>query len=436
MSLIIWLLQTLADWRVLAMIFIFIVLYVRILWPKVFDHIYFGISWSKPVVFLCMLGVALLLTREVVLTPFATVQQWLSSSYLWEQVLFWTDRTHIRSILLYAALIIGLWYKFHFLVPALFVGWFGIGLIEITFIIPHYVWYSQLFMGLNWYGPFVAILLPFLLLHKDFSFSRNVILLFGLGMVMQYALLVFAPWGLTACINGDIVLNPYVMPHPVWQSWTFEILNHLMKSLMTIAFLFVNFKAIPPERYDPFIDIGRHHTCRTFLTDAFGLNIGSGKTHFQNKLNIDISKNASHADVIGSAVQLPFTDNSFDEVLFGDAIEHIEAGHDLESLLEATRVLKPQGQLVFSVPSRSQLSMFVDVVWRIKDHRHYSDKQLYKLFSHLNVDIYYMFTSGTIPFIVATLYSHLARCDLRDAYVHCSCSWLGGNNFIIARKRT
>jgi len=51
---------------------------------------------------------------------------------------------------------------------------------------------------------------------------------------------------------------------------------------------------------------------------------------------------------VGSALQLPFADHTFDKVLCSEVLEHIP---DYQAALaEINRVLKPQGQLAISVP--------------------------------------------------------------------------------------
>jgi len=53
-------------------------------------------------------------------------------------------------------------------------------------------------------------------------------------------------------------------------------------------------------------------------------------------------------DVYGDACKLPFTDNSFDSVLLLDVLEHI-ANPEL-ALAEASRVLRPGGRLLLTIP--------------------------------------------------------------------------------------
>ena len=55
----------------------------------------------------------------------------------------------------------------------------------------------------------------------------------------------------------------------------------------------------------------------------------------------------------GSGTTLPFRHASFDVVLASDVLEHIE--HDLEAVSEITRVLRPGGVAIISVPAHQWL---------------------------------------------------------------------------------
>ena len=52
--------------------------------------------------------------------------------------------------------------------------------------------------------------------------------------------------------------------------------------------------------------------------------------------------------VAGSVTSLPFPDHAFDKVICSEVLEHIPQHH--EALQELLRVLKPQGDLIISVP--------------------------------------------------------------------------------------
>lgn len=80
---------------------------------------------------------------------------------------------------------------------------------------------------------------------------------------------------------------------------------------------------------------------------------------------LSLSKHKGFTElVLGSAVALPFPDNSFDIISLLDVIEHIE--NDEEALLQAFRVLKNGGSLLLTVPAHPWLWSLRDEVF---DHK-------------------------------------------------------------------
>jgi SAM-dependent methyltransferase len=58
--------------------------------------------------------------------------------------------------------------------------------------------------------------------------------------------------------------------------------------------------------------------------------------------------NREQIDIFGSADNLPFPENSFDTVMLIQVLEHVEEPQVI--LNEISRVLKPEGKLIFAVP--------------------------------------------------------------------------------------
>lgn len=104
--------------------------------------------------------------------------------------------------------------------------------------------------------------------------------------------------------------------------------------------------------------------------------------------------------VLAQGEKLPFPDNTFDTVVMGDVLEHVE--DEEQTVSEVYRVLKPDGNLVLSVPHKG-LFRFLDSFnmkfyfprtykwWKGKKynkkvydiqpwHRHYSLAELKRLF--------------------------------------------------------
>lgn len=85
------------------------------------------------------------------------------------------------------------------------------------------------------------------------------------------------------------------------------------------------------------------------------LDIGSAqwnypKEHFKNVTTLDIQP---PADVIGSVMNMPFKDKSFDCIICLETLEHVE--DPLRAMSEIYRALKPGGIFVGSAPFAYEL---------------------------------------------------------------------------------
>lgn len=78
----------------------------------------------------------------------------------------------------------------------------------------------------------------------------------------------------------------------------------------------------------------------------------------------------------GSALNIPFADNSFDLVAMFDVIEHIPRNTEPLAIGEIKRVLRPGGTLVLSTPFAYWLANIMDPAWWLIGHRHYKEKNL------------------------------------------------------------
>jgi len=82
------------------------------------------------------------------------------------------------------------------------------------------------------------------------------------------------------------------------------------------------------------------------------LDIGCGKKPyleiFKNKVSSYIGLDLKEGDVIGSALDLPFPDESFDTVFSSQVLEHVE--DPFLMMREVTRVLKKGGYLILTAP--------------------------------------------------------------------------------------
>jgi len=81
---------------------------------------------------------------------------------------------------------------------------------------------------------------------------------------------------------------------------------------------------------------------------------------------------------VGSALKMPFPNNSFDLVVIFDVIEHIPKNTEPRAIKEIFRILRPGGELVLSTPFDFWLSKIMDPAWYF-GHRHYKEIQLARM---------------------------------------------------------
>lgn len=236
------LLMFFSDWRNIAVLSTIALIWLNVFAESKHDWLWKKLQWNYKLVIPACLGVSMLFIREFLLQPFSWVAaSWPTLSPV-AQMLLYGDSIHFRSLLFFSALIIGLWKKYGSLLPALAVGWFCLGIVEITFIFQHFVGTPGRFIGWDWYYPFFGILGYFVIIHKSFKFTRKFWLFFAAAMFTQYFLLLFYPYWLVIYFREGFgyTLNYSVLPDPPIQTWIFWFLNHLMKVLFTVAFYFVS----------------------------------------------------------------------------------------------------------------------------------------------------------------------------------------------------
>ena len=87
---------------------------------------------------------------------------------------------------------------------------------------------------------------------------------------------------------------------------------------------------------------------------------------------------------VGSAIDLPFKDKSFDTVVCWEVIEHIPKDTENKMFSEVYRVLKTGGNFYLSTPYNHIVTNLFDPAWWLIGHRHYSKKQFYKYAKYNN----------------------------------------------------
>jgi len=97
--------------------------------------------------------------------------------------------------------------------------------------------------------------------------------------------------------------------------------------------------------------------------------------------------NAPDSDYhLGSALELPFPDRSFDGAVMFEVIEHTPRGTESRVLREVRRVLRPGGWFLLSTPNAHPLAMALDPAWYL-GHRHYSTRAIGRLITEAGFSI-------------------------------------------------
>jgi SAM-dependent methyltransferase len=121
---------------------------------------------------------------------------------------------------------------------------------------------------------------------------------------------------------------------------------------------------------------------------------------------------AGMAFVTGSALELPFHDESFDAVCLFDVVEHLPRGSESRALSEVRRVLRSGGKLYFSTPSASPVHTLLDPVWCL-GHRHYRRITIRRLLQSGGFAIDRLFVAGGVveclDHIRLLVYKHVIR---------------------------
>lgn len=88
------------------------------------------------------------------------------------------------------------------------------------------------------------------------------------------------------------------------------------------------------------LDIGAGDGLITYLIKAVGIDDNETAVHLAKSKGVNVS--------LGSVYQIPYTDELFNAVYFGDVIEHLE--HPDDAMREIYRVLIPGGRLYVVTP--------------------------------------------------------------------------------------
>lgn len=173
------------------------------------------------------------------------------------------------------------------------------------------------------------------------------------------------------------------------------------------------------------IDTGRRDVIGKLVNNKKGLNVGCGFTTYANKINVDVNAKKrgrlKPVECLASVLSLPFKDNSFEELIFSEVLEHVPKGTEFVAFKEMNRVLKIGGQLIITVPYGGLMRKIIDPFWWIgetafnfRSHRHYVEKHIISLATKSGMVVDCIFTSGKMPWCsqLVWLLSYITKRDI------------------------
>jgi 2-polyprenyl-3-methyl-5-hydroxy-6-metoxy-1,4-benzoquinol methylase len=116
---------------------------------------------------------------------------------------------------------------------------------------------------------------------------------------------------------------------------------------------------------------------------------------------------------IGSAISLPFENESFDTIVCWEVIEHIQKDTENIMFAEANRVLKKNGVFYLSTPFNYFFSNILDPAWWLIGHRHYSLNDLHKFAKNNNFKILKTKVVGGWWTLISTIDLYVSKWILR-----------------------
>jgi predicted SAM-dependent methyltransferase len=147
---------------------------------------------------------------------------------------------------------------------------------------------------------------------------------------------------------------------------------------------------------------------RGYIGEVIGmkLNLGCGYNHIQGYVNID-NRPEVHPDLLCDVLEgLPYGDNTVDEVLAQDFLEHIPIGKVIGVMENIWRVLKIDGMFESVTPSTDGRGAFQDPThvsfWNQNSWLYYSEPHLRALYGiKANFEIVYI-KDETVPMFPLT----------------------------------
>ena len=133
----------------------------------------------------------------------------------------------------------------------------------------------------------------------------------------------------------------------------------------------------PRNLIPKFFLMQRHRYVRSILKNNAVLDLGCNRYKILSKaMSLDCDS-LVNPDYVGSALNLPFSDRSFDAITALELIEHFTAKNQDRFLAEVFRVLKRHGQFILSTPNISESTRAIHDFLFFVSHAVYAPKDLH-----------------------------------------------------------
>ena len=110
-----------------------------------------------------------------------------------------------------------------------------------------------------------------------------------------------------------------------------------------------------------------------------------------------------------SALELPYSDQSFDTIVIFDVIEHLPTDSEPRLFNEMFRVLREGGKIFLSTPYASMISKIADPAYWLIGHRHYSILKLIQFGSNAGLLTKSVQIKGRVYEIVALFNLYISK---------------------------
>lgn len=111
----------------------------------------------------------------------------------------------------------------------------------------------------------------------------------------------------------------------------------------------------------------------------------------------------------GSAIDIPYKNQSFDIVVSWEVLEHVPVGTEFKMFSEVSRVLKKGGVFLLSTQHNHFFSTLLDPAWWLIGHRHYSTQAVKEFALKNGFKVNKLYVKGSYFSVLGVLNMYIAK---------------------------